>query len=130
MTHDAEEVRRFSDFLADPDLVTDDLKLRRAVYLKHYPEATDSRRHVAPEYITAQRAAGWPDIHPEDYCHRCGTRNPLWFTDRDTWVTATAAWAAQTGREGICCPQCFAEMHQQATGHTTIWRVSAEGDAR
>ena len=22
--------------------------------------------------INAQRDAGWPDFHPEDYCHRCG----------------------------------------------------------
>lgn len=43
---------------------------------------------VSPEYIKAQREAGWPDMHPEDYCHRCGNRNPLWYADRDDWLTA------------------------------------------
>lgn len=79
---------------------------------------------VTPEYIKAQREQGWPDIHPEDYCHRCGNRNPLWYADRDDWLTATSAWAAETGREGICCPTCFAEMHQQATGRRTIWHIA------
>lgn len=77
---------------------------------------------IDPALILAQRAAGWPDFHPEDYCHRCGVRNPRWFTDRETWLDATSAWAAQTGREGICCPLCLAEMHAEANGREIIWR--------
>jgi hypothetical protein len=79
---------------------------------------------VTPEYIVAQRELGWPDIHPEDYCHICGSSNPLWVTDRATWLTATAQWATETGREGICCPSCFARMHATATGDAVIWTLS------
>lgn len=78
---------------------------------------------VDPEWIKAQRAAGWPDIHPEDYCHRCGSRNPNWWTDAPTWATATAAWAAETGREGICCPDCLILMHEAATGRSAQWQL-------
>lgn len=75
--------------------------------------------------IARQRSLGWPDFHPEDYCHRCGVANPLWFTDRESWLTATAAWAAETGREGICCPRCFFEMHEAAVGEAVIWEIAA-----
>jgi len=78
---------------------------------------------VDPDHITEQRERGWPDMHPEDYCHRCGNRNPLWVADRDDWLTATSAWAAETGREGICCPTCFTEMHTNATGRAVVWRL-------
>jgi hypothetical protein len=27
-------------------------------------------------WIAAERAAGWLNFHPEDFCHRCGRRNP------------------------------------------------------
>jgi hypothetical protein len=29
-----------------------------------------------PAEIAAQRNLGWPDFHPEDYCHRCGFPEP------------------------------------------------------
>ena len=80
---------------------------------------------MTPSDIATQRSLGWPDIHPEDYCHKCGARNPLWFVDRETWLTATAEWAKETGREGICCPACFAEMHAKATGVEMIWELRA-----
>lgn len=83
---------------------------------------------MSPEAIKAQRETGWPDIHPEDFCHRCGTRNMLWCaTSREDWLTATEPWAAETGREGICCPQCFAEMHAENTGVATIWMLTPFG---
>lgn len=84
---------------------------------------------VSPEWIRAQRDSGWPDMHPEDYCHRCGAPNMSWFTDRETWLAATSAWAAETGREGICCPQCLALMHHEATGVVTFWHLSGEATA-
>lgn len=79
---------------------------------------------VTPEFIAEQRELGWPDIHPEDFCHRCGEKNMLWYADREDWQVATEAWAAETGREGICCPRCFAELYEQQTGKTIIWRIS------
>lgn len=79
---------------------------------------------VEPAFIRTQRALGWPDIHPEDYCHKCGEENFTWVTDRETWLVATKAWAEQTGREGICCPRCFAEMYEAATGKRVNWTLS------
>jgi hypothetical protein len=78
---------------------------------------------MSPDDIKAQRSLGWPDFHPEDYCHKCGAPNMLWFVDRDVWLTATAEWAKETGREGICCPRCFAEMHAEATGRRVTWKL-------
>lgn len=72
-------------------------------------------------WIEEQRALGWPDMHPEDWCHKCGGRNPKWCASAEDWKVATAAWAAETGREGICCPACFANMFEQATGESPVW---------
>lgn len=54
---------------------------------------TDLRAHVSP--IATQRELGW--MHPEDDCHGS------WIAA--TWIAATAAWALETGREGITTPQ-------------------------
>lgn len=83
-------------------------------------DAKPARERVDPEWIKAQRKQGWPDMHPEDYCHRCGNQNPMWCTDRDTWLTATEAWATETGREGICCFDCLAQM---MPGKPPIWWI-------
>ncbi|WP_235738978.1 hypothetical protein [Nocardioides alcanivorans] len=81
---------------------------------------------VTPAYVATQRALGWPDIHPEDYCHLCGGRNPLWYADRTMWRAVTATWAQETGREGICCPGCFARMAQEQGVHDGVWRFAPE----
>src|SRR5690606_23608095 len=74
-------------------------------------------RAVAPELIEQQREKGWPDFHPEDYCHKCGDRiDPNWCASREDWTAATSVWAQETGREGICCIRCFAGMLSEATG--------------
>lgn len=79
---------------------------------------------VSPEWIAEQRRLGWPDMHPEDFCHRCGARNPSWATGPwSRWREGTAAWAAETGREGICCPTCFAVMHEESTGKRVLWAL-------
>lgn len=81
-------------------------------------------KRVDPDEIKRQRTLGWPDFHPEDYCHICGCENPSWFAESETWRTATAAWAKETGREGICCPTCFVRMYVEATGKDPIWRLA------
>jgi hypothetical protein len=83
-------------------------------------------RSVSPAEIARQRELGWPDFYPEDYCHICGGDNPPWVTDRETWLIATKEWASRTGREGICCPSCFARMYFKATGVGVIWNVRPE----
>lgn len=85
------------------------------------------RSYVELHEIEQQRSLGWPDFHPEDYCHKCGVDFESWYTDRETWLTATAAWAAETGREGICCISCFVQMYEIATGHGNWqWRLTVE----
>jgi hypothetical protein len=80
-------------------------------------------KRVCPSYILSQRALGWPDMHPEDYCHLCGVAFEHWITDRETWLLGTSAWAAETGREGICCVTCFTEMYKATTGESPCWKV-------
>lgn len=73
---------------------------------------------VTPEEIQDQRAQGWPDFHPEDYCHRCGRRNFVWFADSAQWNLA------EGGPEGILCPTCFTDDHEKATGEACSWRLA------
>lgn len=75
--------------------------------------------------IARQREQGWPDFHPEDYCHRCGAPNPSWTVDSDRFNTAmgrpeTHQW------EGIVCVGCFIYLHEQATGLTCTWKLVPE----
>ncbi len=71
------EVTTFRDaarlLRADPD--TSDELAAEARRLKGDPTSKTS------DEINAQRDAGWPDFHPEDYCHRCGRPNGNRFID-------------------------------------------------
>jgi len=94
------------------------------------PAPTRAPWFVDPAWIGEQRVAGWPDMHPEDWCHRCGRANPsFWYADRRSWLAATSAWAAETGREGICCPSCLPELYTAATGRTATWVLSLDSEA-
>lgn len=76
---------------------------------------------VSLDEIDRQRSLGWPDFHPEDYCHRCGCRNvECWFTPQDSWAEATLI-----GRQWnhIICPACFTKLHEMSTGHRQIWEI-------
>lgn len=67
---------------------------------------------MTPELIEEQRAKGWVDFHPEDYCHKCGRPNIKAWTSPE--------WEQLTGDHGgIWCPVCFAELDPEA-----IWVVS------
>jgi hypothetical protein len=81
---------------------------------------------VNPAWIEEQRELGWPDMHPEDFCHICGIRNPTWFISRKDWLIGTLEWAIKTGREGICCPTCFQEMYEEATGVKTVLKFRVQ----
>lgn len=73
--------------------------------------------------IDEQRAKGWPDWHPEDYCHRCGGRNvPSWFVDSDRFNAAFGP-ASEHPYNGIVCPGCFVEAHETVTGLTATWML-------
>jgi hypothetical protein len=76
---------------------------------------------VLPEEIVRQRAAGWPDFHPETFCHRCGRRNPCWSVDSEEWGKAVAG--RDRGDLEILCPSCFVLLHEQATGGWGHWHL-------
>lgn len=83
----------------------------------------DRPAEVEPDEIERQRSLGWPDFHPEDYCHRCGKAIPVWHADSELWFTAFPEARGSDGG-GIMCPSCFAFAYEQATGTTPIWRFS------
>lgn len=62
---------------------------------------------VTPEYIKEQRRLGWPDIHPEDYCHECGRPNICWFAQNDLWNQV------MDDRGSIVCPICFVNKAEE-----------------
>lgn len=69
--------------------------------------------------IEAQRAAGWPDFHPEDFCHRCGRSNIVWWVDSDLFNEAIGPEGIDPEWRGIVCPQCFVELSPL----DTVWRL-------
>lgn len=76
---------------------------------------------VTLDEIARQRELGWPDFHPEDYCHCCGGRNvSSWFVDTDRF---NAAFPGEHPFNGIVCPGCFVASHEQATGLTCTWQL-------
>lgn len=77
---------------------------------------------IDPAYIQEQREQGWPDIHPEDYCHLCGVWNPGWHYDGD-WSKLVQRYQEETGREGILCPVCAIWIGQGAETTGGFWKV-------
>lgn len=81
------------------------------------------RLSVSIEEIDAQREMGWPNFHPEKYCHRCGGMNvSSWYVDSDRF---NAALGHPNDHEynGIVCPGCFVQLHEEATGMHTTWKL-------
>lgn len=77
---------------------------------------------VSPEQIVEQRAKGWPDFHPEAFCHHCGNRNLWsWWVDSDRFNLAMAALGLDSAT--IVCPVCFVKGHEAATGLRTSWHL-------
>ena len=67
---------------------------------------------VTLEEIERQRDVGWPDWHPEDFCHRCWNRNISWATPADVWDPVMRG--GDHGSFGpwgeIICIPCFIEL--------------------
>ncbi|HZL80408.1 MAG TPA: hypothetical protein VFC06_00455 [Demequina sp.] len=72
--------------------------------------------------IARQRAAGWPDFHPEDFCHRCGAANVCWFTDSTTW---NDVMEDETRWNGILCVPCFIALTEDRVGGCA-WRLTRD----
>lgn len=86
---------------------------------------TAQRRQVTLDEIAEQRSLGWPDFHPEDYCHRCGHRNA------GSWSVDSVLWNKAVGDPTpILCPSCFVAA-AEAAGIDVHWcLVPEEGDAQ
>lgn len=79
------------------------------------------RLNVTLDEIARQQADGWPDFHPEDFCHRCGGRNvSSWYVDSAHFAAALGAVPAW---QGIVCPGCFVVLHERATGQQCTWKL-------
>jgi hypothetical protein len=88
------------------------------------PSAPSWVHSVLPGEIHRQRSLGWPDFHPEDFCHRCGHRNIVWYANPDDWALATAE--LPRGVLEILCPSCFVTLREaaQPTGRGFGWHVT------
>lgn len=73
--------------------------------------------------IVRQRESGWPDFHPEDYCHWCGHRNA------GSWSVDSALWNKAIGDPTpILCPSCFVAA-AKAAGIDVHWcLIPEQGD--
>lgn len=84
------------------------------------------RLSVAIDEINEQRSKGWPDFHPEDFCHRCGGKNVWsWSVDSDRFNLALGEEGDRLW-QGIVCPGCFVELHEEATGLRACWRLEPD----
>lgn len=83
------------------------------------------RKRVTLAEIDRQRSLGWPDFHPEDFCHQCGGRNPIWWVDSDRF-NAAYGHPSEHPHNGIVCPSCFVADHESATGMQATWRLVPE----
>jgi hypothetical protein len=85
------------------------------------------KQAVTVAYLRRQKAAGWPDVHPEDYCHRCGNRNISWWINSHIWnAVMESAFAPY---DGIICPSCFGELFE-ACYPATSWELRLSEDTR
>jgi hypothetical protein len=80
------------------------------------------RSTITREEYQAEWAAGWPNIHPEDYCQRCLNRNITWTIASDRFNLAVKALGLRS--TSIICIACFVEGHMKATGLRCSWTIS------
>lgn len=70
------------------------------------------RVSVTIDEIEEQRAKGWPDFHPEHFCHRCGGRNVTWWIDSTAWnpIMRPEGPEARWRWNEIICIACYVEL--------------------
>jgi len=83
--------------------------------------APDWVQSVSLDEINKQRSIGWPDFHPEDFCHQCGQRNPNWFTNKEDWQQATQFLPRRELE--ILCPSCFCHELALVEPETQVWEL-------
>lgn len=85
-----------------------------------------AERPKAERDFEDQRAHGWPDFHPEDFCHRCGRPNISWWTDSDLFNEAIGQPdGIDPEWRGIICPPCFVELSPLDTSWQLLPRERA-----
>jgi hypothetical protein len=47
---------------------------------------------LARPWTTTDDEGGIAVSHPEDFCQRCGARNPVWNVDSDRYNTGDGRW--------------------------------------
>lgn len=132
---EGDETERFQDLIERSSLgtpaakrlrsLTDDETARRIVERANELSREGDEWRVTLDEIDRQRERGWPDFHPEDYCHRCGAPNPSWSVDSDRFNTAMGDPGSHRW-QGIVCVGCFVRLHEAATGLTCTWRLVPE----
>lgn len=86
----------------------------------------EERLRVTLAEIDEQRKFGWPDFHPERYCHRCGGLNVRsWAVDSDRFNAAMGS-INQHLWNGIVCPGCFVDLHEHMTGLKCSWKLAPD----
>jgi hypothetical protein len=83
---------------------------------------------ITQELLDQQRAKGWTDWHPEDYCHRCYETNISWYVDTPAWTDVMRCgnvdgWGLW--QEIICIP-CFTELADSHYGETQAWTITRD----
>lgn len=97
---------------------------RRMMRSRSRPDHPGRYQSIDHADLDAQRAKGWTDFHPEDFCHRCGHPNVSWYIDSLTWnqvMRGGDEWAWGAWAEIICIP-CFIELAELHYGGG-VWRV-------
>jgi hypothetical protein len=80
------------------------------------------KNFVTLEEIEEQRVLGWPNFHPEDYCHQCGHLNiKSWSVDSNLWNVVM-----KDSPESIICPSCFVARWEAMGGPLTTWKLVPE----
>lgn len=67
-------------------------------------------KRMTQQDLDRQRALGWVEFHPEDYCHRCGNPNCVWWVDSAVWNAVMRRIDGSDRWSGIVCPSCFLEL--------------------
>lgn len=61
------------------------------------------------------------DAHPEDFCHKCGQPNIVWFAPNELWNKSVRA----ANEPEILCPVCFVQL-AEAAGVNAVWEVAPQ----
>lgn len=59
--------------------------------------------------------------HPEDYCHKCGGPNVVWFAPNSLWNKSVR----EANQPEILCPVCFVRL-AEAAGVQAVWEVAPQ----